>query len=109
MYAIANCLVDVLRGTSQNDWGDAVDNGTVAATGVPASIIVANTRVWDATTQTPRAVQRITGVMGSERDVRVNDQLRDTTHGITYAVDSVTQENAIGRTPDLSLLLSRLT
>lgn len=109
MFAVANTWVDVLRGVTEDDWGNPVDNQAIAATGVPAQIIVSQVLVTTNADQAPRLVQVVTGAVGSERDVRTGDQLRDTRHGITYTVVSATQENAIGRVPDLTLQLHRLT
>ena len=109
MYAIANATVDILRGTTVDDWGDPQDSGEVIAEGVPASILVRNRTAIGTNDQDPRIVQVITCSMPALTDVRVDDQLHDTTHEITYAVITVLQTNAIGRIPDLSLELSRIT
>jgi hypothetical protein len=107
MYALANCVVDVLRGTTEDDYGDQVDSGEVVLTDRPAQILVRNVVVTGDGTSAPRIRQVIVGAMSSGDDVRDDDQIR--TNGITYAVTSVTQENGVGRTPDLALELSRLT
>lgn len=108
MYALATCTVSILRGTSTNQFGDTVDNGTVAASGIPASIIVRTKSVSDAGTQTPRVIQQVMGAIGSNVDIRDTDQLRDDTHGITYSIQSVIQPNGPGLTPDLQLELLRV-
>lgn len=108
MYGLANCLVSVLRGTSTDTWGDTVDNGTVAASGIPAFIVVKSKAITDPATQTPRVVQQIVGAVGSNVDIRDTDQLRDDTNGVTYAVEAVTQPGGAGITPDLVLDLRRV-
>lgn len=109
MYSLANCTVSVLRGTSTNAYGDVLDNNTVAASGIPAFIAVQSRTVTDAASQTPRVVQTIRGALGSAVDIQDTDQLRDDTHGVTYAVEAVTQPLAAGITPDLELELRRVT
>jgi hypothetical protein len=101
-------LVSVLRGTDTDEFGDTVDNGSVAASGIPAFVAVRSRTVTDPSTQTPRVVQTITGTVGSTIDVRDTDQLRDDTHGVVYAVEAVTQPLAAGLTPDQALELRRV-
>lgn len=112
MYGLANCLVSVLRGTTTNAFGDTVDVGdpinSVVATDIPAFIAVKSKTVTDPGTQTPRMVQTIRAAVGSEVDIRDTDQLFDDTHGVTYAVEAVTQPLAAGITPDLELELRRV-
>ena len=108
MYGLANCTVSILRGTTTDQWGDTVDSGAVAATGIPAFIVVRSRSVFDPSTQTPRTVQTIVGAIGSTVDVRDTDQILDETHSVTYAVESVTQPLAAGITPDQTLELRRV-
>lgn len=108
MYGLANCTVSILRGTSTDQWGDTVDNGSVAASGIPAFIVVRSRQVYDPSTQTPRTVQTIVGAVGSEVSILDSDQIFDETHSVTYAVESVTQPLAAGITPDQTLELRRV-
>lgn len=108
MYALATCTTSILRGTSTDAYGDVIDNATVAASGIPASIIVSSRTVQDSATQTSRVVETIHCEMISNLDVRDTDQIRDDTHGITYAVQAVTQPNGPGITPDLQIELRRV-
>lgn len=108
MYGLANCLISVLRGTSTDTWGDQVDNGAIAASGIPARILVRSRTVFDESTQEPRVVQIVSGAVASTADVRDGDQIRDDTHSVTYTVQSVTQPNGVGLVPDLELDLQRV-
>jgi hypothetical protein len=108
VYGLANCKISVLRGTDTNAWGDTVDNGTVAASGIPAFIVVKSKSIYDGATQSSRVVQRIVGAVGSNVDVRDTDQIHDETNNVTYAVEAVTQPLAAGLTPDLELVLTRV-
>lgn len=108
MYALANCTVSILRGTSTNEYGDEVDSDTVVASGIPASIVVRSKSSSDPSTQVSRVIQQVVGVVGSNVDIQDTDRLRDDTNGITYAIESVIQANGPGHTPDLQLDLQRV-
>jgi hypothetical protein len=109
MYVVATCTASVLRGTTNDAYGDPEDNATVAASGITASIRETSRTVFDPNTQTPRVVRLIEGVMPAGTDVVDTDQVRDDTYGITYMVEAVTQERQPGFTPDLKLQLKRIT
>lgn len=89
------CLVSVLRGTTST-FGDVLDNGTVATSGIPASIAVRSKTVRDGADQTPRVIQQVIGASGSTVDIRDTEQLCDDTHVITYAVQAVTHPPSVG-------------
>jgi hypothetical protein len=108
VYALATCLASVLRGTSTNTYGDVTDNATVAASGIPARIVVESKTVTDSASQTSRVVQRVLGVVGSAVDITDTDRLRDDTHSVVYAVEAVTQRGGPGLTSDLELELRRV-
>ncbi len=109
MYALATCTASVLRGISVNDWGDEQDAGTVIASGLICSITETSARGYDPSTQTPRVVRGIEGVLPSTTDITETDQLRDDTHGITYAIEAVSNPGTAGRATDLVLQLRRIT
>lgn len=109
MYTLATSLCSVLRGTTTNAYGDVVDTATVVQSGIPASVIETDMAVFDPASQTPRTVRTVTAVLPSGTDVLTTDRLRDDTYGVTYAIEDVTQNRAVGRTPDLVLSLRRIT
>jgi hypothetical protein len=109
MYVVATCTASVLRGTTTDTYGDPQDNGTVAVTGVIASIRETSRTVFDPNTQEPRIVRFTEGVMPAGTDVQDSDQVRDDTYGITYFVEAVTQRREPGFTPDLQLQLKRVS
>lgn len=111
MYALASNRISVLRGTTTNAYGDIVDdpdNAQVVAAGVPAQIVVTNSRAYDPTSQQIRIVQSIAGIVQSDVDIVESDQLIDDQTGAIYAVESVTQEGGPGFTSDLELVLRRV-
>ncbi|WP_297699636.1 hypothetical protein [Mycobacterium sp.] len=109
MYVVATCTASVLRGTSTDTYGDTIDNSTVAATGIIASIREMSRTVLDPNTQEPRILRFVEGVMPAGTDVRDTDQIRDDTYGVTYFVEAVTQNREPGFTPDLKLQLKRVS
>ena len=109
MYVVATCTASILRGTSTDTYGDPQDNGTVAATGIIASIREISRTVFDPNTQEPRIVRFTEGVMPAGTAVTDTDQVRDDTYGVTYFVEAVTQDREPGFTPDLKLQLKRVS
>lgn len=109
MYAIASCTASILRGTTTDQFGDPADNGTVVASGVPFLIQDVNQTVFDPATQTRRVIRAIEAACQSDVDLRVGDQVRDDTNGITYIVHDVTKPFGPAWTPDLDVELKRVT
>lgn len=109
MWAIPNTTVTVLRGTTVSAYGDALDNTTPAASGIPALITERNRTVFDRTTQTPRVVRVVSCAVQSDTDLREEDRVRDDTTNTVYAVRSVTQPGGAGHVADLLVELGRVT
>lgn len=106
---IATTTVAVLRGTSTNSYGDEVDNGTVAASGIPASIIEQTRFTQDPSSGTPRVIRYVTGRLYNGTDVRAGDQIRDERDSTIYIVDSVTTPQHGAIRPDVRLELRRVS
>lgn len=109
MYALASCLASILRGTTVDQYGDAQDNSTVVASGVPMAIQDTTQRVWDPATQTPKVVHSIECSVQSNVDLRIGDQVRDDTNNVTYIVNNVVQPYGPAWTSDLDVDLKRIT
>lgn len=95
MIATPTTTVDVLRGTTVNEWGDTVDADTVVPglVNLPASIIEQRQKVHapkDVPAQ-DRIVRIFKGRMQHGLDVRKGDRLRDAT-GAIYLVDNLYQQ-----------------
>jgi len=109
VYAVATCKGSILRGTTQNEFGDDEDNGSVVARNVSAAIKTKARRLFDSATQTARIVDVPMARMQSDTDIRPGDQFRDDTHGgVIYAVQNVTQPNQQGRDSDLVIELVKV-
>lgn len=109
MYVIATCTASILRGTGTDTYGDVTDTSAVIQSGVIASIRQTSQTVYDPSTQSARVINVIMGTFPSGTDVLDTDQVRDDTYGITYIVESVTQNRQPGFTPDLELLLRQVS
>jgi hypothetical protein len=106
---IATTTITVLRGTSTNGYGDEVDNGTVAASGIPASLIEQTRFTDDPSSDRPRVIRFVIGRVYHGTDVRAGDQIRDEGDATIYIVDSVTTPQHGAIQPDVRLELRRVT
>lgn len=109
MYALATCRGDILRGTTEDDYGDVVDATTVVASGVLASLRETASRVYDRTTQTARVVRTTTALFPSGTDLQVSDRFRDSNSGILYWVENVSNISGPGFRSDTLAELRRVT
>jgi hypothetical protein len=120
VYGLANTTVSILRGTTDDFYGDEIDAGTVIASSIPAFIsspspssfrpLILGTTVYPPSTQAPAIVREITCWMPSGTDVTNQDQVLDESWNVLYRVWLVTQQGYLaGLLPDLQLTLSRVT
>lgn len=105
---VATCLASVLRGTTENAYGDEVDAATPIAQHIPMSIIEDNHRIMDPVSGTPRVIRTVSCFAPSNIDVTEDDRILDETHGITYVVQAVTQQRSWSFTPDRELDLRQI-
>lgn len=108
MYAIATCLASVLRGVTENEFGDEVDANTPIAQHIPMSIIEDSHRIMDPVSGTPRVIRTVGCFAPSNTDVTEDDRILDETHGVTYVVQGVTQQRSWSYTPDIELDLRQI-
>lgn len=109
MRAIANTKVSVLTGTSVDDWGDTVDNNTVAVSGIPASLVERSRLITTPEQPTPRVIRYTVGRLPGRTPVGPEDRIRDDRTGAIYAITAVTPPSGVGHQPDLRLDLKRVT
>jgi hypothetical protein len=111
MYVLATCTASIYRGSNLDDYGDLKpDNGPAGrvATNVIASIVERDSHMWDQATTSPRVVRVVEGRVPSTVDVRVEDRVRDDTHGEWFWVENVTRPRTAGKVPDTVLDLRRI-
>lgn len=109
MRALANTRVSVLTGTSEDSWGDTVDGTTVAAAGIPASLIESSRLITTPEQPTPRVIRYAVARLPSTTVVAVENRIRDDITGTVYAITAVTAPSGVGHKPDLRLDLKRVT
>lgn len=106
---IATTTVTVLSGTESDEFGDAKDNLTPSATGVPASILEQQRIVFDPSSGRLTPVRLITGRVPALTVITDNDRIKDEGTGQIYIVDSVDQPQSPVTTLDIRLELRRIT
>ena len=116
MYAIATCLATIYRnvGNQVDSRGDPVPASTVIATNVPCGIylksttVSSSTTIQDEATKTPRSIRQFEAVMFRPTDIRSDDILYDQKNALYYTVLSVTREEGMGYSPDVTVELKRV-
>lgn len=112
MYALATATVSILRGTTENAWGDTVDDldnsETVVASGIPVQLSVSQARSFDPSTQQIRVIFTAGCAIQSDIDVRPNDRLRDDDTGAVYTVEAVSPQAGPGFVGDQNLALRQV-
>lgn len=107
MYARATTTVSILRGTGTDEWGDAVDNDTVVATGVRASITEQKIYAQGEVTTQPRNLRYARMRCTKGTDVRVNDRVRDERLNQTWTITNISsiQNPVVGQDLRIDLML----
>lgn len=110
MYAQATTTVTVRRGTTVDGFGDEVDTGAVAATGIPMSILQQRRAVSVPSDGRVQQVAWFTGRANAGTDLQVGDQLQDErAPTVFYRVDDVYPGGSPATTPDLTCSLRLVT
>jgi hypothetical protein len=119
MYAIANTLVTILRGTSVDSLGDIIDSPVAIATGIIAFIsyptmsplrpIVLGSTVYEPGSPEPSTTRLAVCTLPSGTDLRNSDQVLDQFTDLLYEVYQVTQLGWAGAKPDVIASLKRVT
>lgn len=109
MLAIPTTTVSLLRGTSTDAYLDTVDNNTVAASGIPASILEqtrSSTRPVDRRQQTVRS---FACRLPATTDLQPDDRIRDERTGVVYSQDNSLHNNGVVVGTDFKLTLRLAT
>lgn len=100
--------VDVLTGTTIDDYGDPVDAATVAAAAVPVSILDQSSRTTRNDTDTPRTITTLKGRAPSGTPVGPGDRLRENATGQLWLVDDVSENTRSVIAPGVTMTLRRI-
>lgn len=109
MLSWATTTVSILGGSATDEFGDTVDGTTVAASGVPASLIEQSRIVRDPTDPTPRVVRFTTGRLPHGTTVTGDNRIQDETTNTIYIIDSVTKPDNPAWPQDVRVDLRRTT
>lgn len=88
---LATTTVSVLRGTATDAFGDETDLPTVAASGIPASLMESGREAQEPVTGTPRIIRTHVCRVPPGTDVTENDRIRDEQTSEVYIVVSATR------------------
>lgn len=109
MYALPTTTVSVLRGQSTDQFGDVYDNDTIAASGIPCSLIEQTRNMLTADSPTPRVVHYTVGRIGADTDILETDRVLDEVTGVKYIVQGIARIGNPVMKADLRLDLKRTT
>ena len=109
MIATPTTTVDVLRGTTTDEFADVLDaDETIVLARIPASIIERQQRVHGPKNSEDRIIRVLKCRMPNGTPVLKGDRLRDAA-GNLYLIDNLYQQDNPFWKQDLSLDLSRTT
>lgn len=86
MHARATTTISILRGTGTDEWGNEVDNDTVVATGVRASIAETKIYAQGEVTLQPRNLRYARMRVTWGTDIQTNDRIRDERLNQTWTI-----------------------
>lgn len=110
MNALATTTVSILGGNPTTDtWGDEVENGTVSASGVPASILEQRQVVTTPADNRAQVVRYYTGRLPAGTVVTTSNRLLDERTGETYVIENVSRVANPVISNDVRLDLKRAT
>jgi hypothetical protein len=89
VYTVPTTTISILRGTSTDVYGDLTDTATVAASGIPASIIEQRKTVFTPADNRVQQVGFFTGRVSQLVDVRIGDRIQDERTGTIYVLDNI--------------------
>lgn len=102
-------LVDVLRGTATDSYGDQVDADAIAAYGAPCSIVEKSRREREPVSGTPRTVRYLRARFRPGAGIRDGDRLRDCADATIYLVGGVNVPTDLVGAADVLCDLTRVT
>ncbi|MFD5711327.1 hypothetical protein ACFWHW_13170 [Streptomyces pharetrae] len=95
-------LVDVLRGSVENEFGDLIPSETPLLTGVPVWLTEQSQTTFVPADQRTSVVRKLIGLVPPDTDVQERDRLR-TEDGVTYLVEAITRPHSPVERADLRL------
>jgi hypothetical protein len=105
MLAIPTTTVSLLRGTTIDEYMDEVDNNSVAASGIPASLLEQTRNTTRRADRRPQTVRIYACRLPASTDVQPDDRILDERTGLIYALDDTLHNNGVVVATDLKLTL----
>lgn len=112
MLSWATTTVSILGGSATDEFGDPTDGTTVAASGMPASLIEQSRILRDPTDPTPRVVRFTTcRVPPTTAGLAItsDNRIKDEATNAIYIIDSITPPSNPAYPQDIRLDLRRTT
>jgi hypothetical protein len=106
MYSRATTKVSILRGESTDEWGDPVDNDTIVASGVLASILEQKTWSSPEVSTQPHNYRYARLRIRKNIEVQVNDRIKDERNNQTWLVTNISplQNPVVGQDLRIDLM-----
>lgn len=106
----ANTTASVMRGTTENQFGDEIDANTPYISGLPVTLIETGKTVQDPSSATPRTIRQVYCNVPEWAGILNTDRLMDERTGDVYIIISVTKPpTIIGAPVDTILGLKRIS
>lgn len=100
MFRPTTLVTIMTTGTTEDQFGDVVENTTPIACGVPAAIMTRRERVFNPVTQEPRIIHYYTGRLLWGTQVTIDNRILDETTGQLYVPENISQlESPVKRQP----------
>lgn len=106
-FFIATTLVDVMRGTGTDEFGDVTDLSAVVEFGLPAAVTEGTQRRYRPTEERGDVVEQYTIRMRPGVDVREGDRLVSQRDRAVYLVQGVTRSHSIVGAADVRVTAIR--
>ncbi len=107
MYSRATTTVTIFRGEGTDDWGDPIDNDTVVASGVLASILEQKIYSRSEVTTQPHNYRYARLRIRKGIVVQTNDRIRDERNNQTWLITNISplQNPVVGQDNRIDLML----
>lgn len=107
MIARATTTVTIYRGQSTDEWGDDIDQNTIVATGVIASLLEQSQYFRAEITTQPRNFRYARLRLDSTTDIQPNDRIQDERTGWFWTIRNLSEYQNPVRQQDIRADLQR--
>jgi len=105
---IPNTYVSILRGSSEDEFGDATDTETVLASGILASLHKLDERTSSLASDRLQQLGMYAVRMKYGTDVQISDRIKDEKTGDVYVVADVVSDPSVARRVDVRCRVRKL-